>query len=106
GVAAARAARILSWHHGIEMPIVDAGYRVLYEDVSARDAVLALVRRGPRGGSQADGVDVAGSKKRDCTAFAVVSAAMTGAAADDARAAEAAFFPPATPERPGGRTVH
>src|SRR5213079_3195200 len=29
GVAAARAARILSRHHGIEMPIVDAVYRVL-----------------------------------------------------------------------------
>jgi glycerol-3-phosphate dehydrogenase (NAD(P)+) len=48
GVAAARAARILSRHHGIEMPIVDAVYRVLYEDLSPRDAVLALLRREPR----------------------------------------------------------
>ena len=48
GVAAARAARILSRHHGIEMPIVDAVYRVLYENLSPRDAVLALLRREPR----------------------------------------------------------
>ena len=48
GVAAARAARILSRHYQIEMPIVDAVYRVLYEDLSPRDAVLALLRREPR----------------------------------------------------------
>ena len=48
GVAAARAARILSRHHGVEMPIVDAVYRVLYEDLSPRDAVLSLLRREPR----------------------------------------------------------
>jgi len=48
GVAAARAARMLSRHHGIEMPIVEAVYRVLYEDLSVRDAVLALLRREPR----------------------------------------------------------
>jgi glycerol-3-phosphate dehydrogenase (NAD(P)+) len=48
GVAAARAARILSRHHGVEMPIVEAVYRVMYEDLSARDAVLALLRREPR----------------------------------------------------------
>ena len=48
GVAAARAARILSRHHAVEMPIVDAVYRVLYEDLSPRDAVLSLLRREPR----------------------------------------------------------
>jgi glycerol-3-phosphate dehydrogenase (NAD(P)+) len=48
GVAAARAAHVLSRHHGIEMPIVDAVCRVLYEDLSPRDAVLALLRREPR----------------------------------------------------------
>ena len=48
GVAAARAARGLARHHGIEMPIVDAVYRVLYEDLPPRDAVLALLRREPR----------------------------------------------------------
>src|SRR4030095_952219 len=59
-----------------------------------------------RGRKQADGGDVAGSQKRDCTAFAVVFAALTGPAADGARAAEAAFFPPATPERPVVETMH
>ena len=48
GVAAARAAHVLSRHHGIEMPIVDAVYRVLYENLAPRDAVLALLRREPR----------------------------------------------------------
>jgi glycerol-3-phosphate dehydrogenase (NAD(P)+) len=52
GVAAARAARILSRHHGIEMPIVDAVYRVLYEKLSPRDAVLTLLRREPRAESE------------------------------------------------------
>jgi glycerol-3-phosphate dehydrogenase (NAD(P)+) len=48
GVAAARAARILSRHHGIEMPIVDAVFCVLHEGLSPRDAVLSLLRREPR----------------------------------------------------------
>jgi glycerol-3-phosphate dehydrogenase (NAD(P)+) len=48
GVAAARAAHILSRHHGIEMPIVDAVHGVLYQNLSPRDAVLALLRREPR----------------------------------------------------------
>jgi glycerol-3-phosphate dehydrogenase (NAD(P)+) len=48
GVAAARAAHILSRHHRVEMPIVDAVHRVLYEGLSPRDAVLALLRREPR----------------------------------------------------------
>jgi glycerol-3-phosphate dehydrogenase (NAD(P)+) len=48
GVAAARAAHALALQHAIEMPIADAVYRVLYEDLSPRDAVLALLRREPR----------------------------------------------------------
>jgi glycerol-3-phosphate dehydrogenase (NAD(P)+) len=49
GVPAARAARALAIHHGVDMPIVDAVHRVLFERVAARDAVLALLARGPRG---------------------------------------------------------
>ena len=48
GVAAARAARILARHYRIEMPIVEAVHRVLYENLAPRDAVLALLRREPR----------------------------------------------------------
>ena len=48
GVAAARSAHALALQHAIEMPIADAVYRVLYEDLSPRDAVLALLRREPR----------------------------------------------------------
>ena len=49
GVVAARAARALALHHGIDMPIVEAVHRVLYEGLSTRDAVLALLAREPRG---------------------------------------------------------
>ena len=48
GVAAARAARELARFHDVDMPIVDAVYRVLYEGVAPRDAVLALLAREPR----------------------------------------------------------
>ena len=48
GVAATRAALALARHHGVEMPIVDAVHRVLYEGVAPRDAVLALLAREPR----------------------------------------------------------
>lgn len=48
GVAATRAARALARHHGVDMPIVDAVHRVLYEAVTPRDAVLALLAREPR----------------------------------------------------------
>ena len=48
GVAAARAARALARHHGVDMPIADAVYRVLYEDLPARRAVEALLAREPK----------------------------------------------------------
>jgi len=48
GVQATRAVRDLARHFGIDMPIVDAVFRVLYENVAPRDAVLALLAREPR----------------------------------------------------------
>jgi glycerol-3-phosphate dehydrogenase (NAD(P)+) len=48
GVRAARAARALSAHHGIEMPICEAVDRVLHEGMPPRAAVLGLLRREPR----------------------------------------------------------
>jgi glycerol-3-phosphate dehydrogenase (NAD(P)+) len=48
GVAAARAVRRLALHHALDMPIVDAVHRVLCDELSPRDAVLALLRREPR----------------------------------------------------------
>jgi glycerol-3-phosphate dehydrogenase (NAD(P)+) len=48
GVVATRAARSLALHHGVDMPIVEAVHRVLYEGMSTRDAVLALLAREPR----------------------------------------------------------
>ncbi|HEX7029421.1 MAG TPA: NAD(P)H-dependent glycerol-3-phosphate dehydrogenase [Gammaproteobacteria bacterium] len=45
GVSAAREVRRLAERHGVEMPIVESIYRVLFEDVSARDAVAALLER-------------------------------------------------------------
>lgn len=48
GVSAARAARELALHHRVDMPIVDAVHRVLYEGVAPRDAVVALLAREPR----------------------------------------------------------
>jgi glycerol-3-phosphate dehydrogenase (NAD(P)+) len=48
GVGAAAAVRVLAQHHGVEMPICDAVYRVLYESLPPRQAVLALLRREPR----------------------------------------------------------
>ena len=49
GVAAARAARELALHLGVDMPIVEAVHRVLHEHVAPRDAVMALLAREPRG---------------------------------------------------------
>jgi glycerol-3-phosphate dehydrogenase (NAD(P)+) len=48
GVQATRAAHELAVALSLDMPIVDAVYRVLYEGVAPRDAVLALLSRGPR----------------------------------------------------------
>jgi glycerol-3-phosphate dehydrogenase (NAD(P)+) len=48
GVQATRAAHDLARHFGIDMPIVDAVHRVLYEKMAPRDAVLALLAREPR----------------------------------------------------------
>jgi glycerol-3-phosphate dehydrogenase (NAD(P)+) len=48
GVDAARAARRLAAHHGIDMPICEAVDRVLHEGLAPRQAVEALLRREPR----------------------------------------------------------
>jgi glycerol-3-phosphate dehydrogenase (NAD(P)+) len=48
GVTAAVAVRALAGHHRLDMPICDAVHRVLYEGVSPKQAVEALLRREPR----------------------------------------------------------
>jgi glycerol-3-phosphate dehydrogenase (NAD(P)+) len=48
GVTTAAAVRVLSRHHGVEMPICDAVHAVLYEDLPPKNAVLRLLRREPR----------------------------------------------------------
>ena len=48
GVTAAIAARALAAHHGVEMPICEAVYRVLHENLPAQLAVEALLQREPR----------------------------------------------------------
>jgi glycerol-3-phosphate dehydrogenase (NAD(P)+) len=48
GVAAARGARALARHHAIDMPIAEAVYRVLYEELPARRAVEGLLAREPK----------------------------------------------------------
>jgi glycerol-3-phosphate dehydrogenase (NAD(P)+) len=45
GVLAARAVRDVAARHGVDMPICEQVYRVLYEGVPARDAVHALMKR-------------------------------------------------------------
>jgi len=47
GVSAAVAVRALTRHHGLDMPICDAVHRVLYEGVSPKQAVEALLKREP-----------------------------------------------------------
>jgi glycerol-3-phosphate dehydrogenase (NAD(P)+) len=47
GVAAARDVRALCGEHGLDMPICDAVYRVLYESLPPRRAVEALLAREP-----------------------------------------------------------
>lgn len=48
GVTAARAARRLADHHGVDMPICIAVDRVLHEGLPVRDAVAQLLQREPR----------------------------------------------------------
>jgi glycerol-3-phosphate dehydrogenase (NAD(P)+) len=48
GVSAAAMVRGLAHHHALDMPICEAVYRTLYEGLSARDAVVELLRREPR----------------------------------------------------------
>ena len=45
GVITTRSARALAAREGVEMPIVDAVYRVLFEDEPARDAMRGLMAR-------------------------------------------------------------
>ena len=45
GVKAAKAVHDVAGKLGIEMPIVDVVYRILYEDLSPREAVSALMKR-------------------------------------------------------------
>ena len=45
GVATARSARELAQRHGVEMPIVETVYRVLFESYPPRDSVIALMSR-------------------------------------------------------------
>ncbi len=48
GVNAASDVRTLSRHHNVDMPICDAVYRVLHENLAPREAVGELLRREPR----------------------------------------------------------
>ena len=48
GVATARELHALAGRHGVEMPITEQVYRVLYEDVAPQAAVEALLSREPR----------------------------------------------------------
>ena len=52
GVCATEAAYKLSEKHGIEMPIVSAAYRVLFENADPRKAVEELMTRDKK--SEAD----------------------------------------------------
>jgi glycerol-3-phosphate dehydrogenase (NAD(P)+) len=48
GVGAAAATRALARHHGVDMPICEAVYRVLHEALPPNEAVLTLLKREPR----------------------------------------------------------
>jgi glycerol-3-phosphate dehydrogenase (NAD(P)+) len=48
GVGAASAVRALASHHGVEMPICDAVYKVLHENLAPKHAVETLLKREPR----------------------------------------------------------
>jgi glycerol-3-phosphate dehydrogenase (NAD(P)+) len=45
GYYSAQSVRLVAAKHGVDMPIVEQLYRVLYENLSPRDAVAALMRR-------------------------------------------------------------
>ena len=45
GYFSAQSARLVAARHGVDMPIVEQIYRVLYEGLAPRDAVAALMRR-------------------------------------------------------------
>ena len=45
GYAAARAIRSVAARAGVEMPLCEMGYRVLYEGLPAKEAVASLMRR-------------------------------------------------------------
>jgi glycerol-3-phosphate dehydrogenase (NAD(P)+) len=48
GVRTARSARDLARRTGVEMPIVEQVYALLYEDLPAREAVENLMLRAPK----------------------------------------------------------
>jgi len=48
GVRTTEAAREMAERHGVEMPIVEAVYSILYEDVDPRRALALLMSRQPR----------------------------------------------------------
>lgn len=48
GVPTTRAARMLARRHGVEMPIVDAVYSILFERVEPRAALAELMAREPK----------------------------------------------------------
>lgn len=48
GVRTTRAARDLAVAHGVEMPIVDAVYSVLYEGVDPIEGLTRLMSREPK----------------------------------------------------------
>lgn len=48
GVPTTRAARDLSRAHGVEMPIVEAVYSILFEEVEPREALAELMAREPK----------------------------------------------------------
>lgn len=48
GIPTTRAARLLAERHGVEMPIVDAVYSILFEEVGPRTALAELMAREPK----------------------------------------------------------
>jgi glycerol-3-phosphate dehydrogenase (NAD(P)+) len=48
GVITTRSAKALAERHGVSMPIVEATYGVLFENLSPRDAMIELMNRDLR----------------------------------------------------------